>query len=122
MDTIAIGQDGPAGAAAMAVITLLCEIFAFLSILCGVGGAVCYSAAKGDGNRDKANAFFTTATAFMILVALLLRVIFALFHLLWRRYGADAEAHGVCTVADRLYADVSFLHVSVVIFPGLHRP
>ena len=39
LDSVAIGQsEGPAGSAALAAITPLYGLFAFLSILCGVGG------------------------------------------------------------------------------------
>ncbi len=43
VDTIAVGQsEGPAGAAAMAVITPLYGVLIFLGILCGVGASVLY--------------------------------------------------------------------------------
>ena len=59
VDTIAVGQsEGELGAAAMAVICPLFGFMVFLSILCGIGGSVLLSAARGEGKPEKANAFF----------------------------------------------------------------
>ena len=67
VDTIAVGQsEGPAGAAAMAVITPLYGVLIFLGILCGVGGSVLYRNARGEGKEEKANALFTAATGLML--------------------------------------------------------
>ena len=93
VDSVAIGQsEGPAGSAALAVITPLYGIYAFLSILCGVGGAVLYSNAKGEEKIEKANAYFTNATAMMAVFVLLAWGGFALFHNpILTFFGADAE-------------------------------
>lgn len=93
VDSVAIGQsEGPAGSAALAVITPLYGLFAFLSILCGVGGAVLYSNAKGEEKYEKANTFFTAATAVMAVLVLLVWGGFALFHgPILTFFGADAE-------------------------------
>ena len=93
VDSVAIGQsEGPIGAAAMAVIVPIYEILAFLSVLCGVGGAVLYGNAKGEGKGEKANAFFTTATALMVALLLPVWAGFALFHdPILTFFGADAE-------------------------------
>ena len=57
VDTSAVGQsEGAAGAAAFAVITPLYGILIFLAILCGIGGSVLMSNAKGDVNEEKGNA------------------------------------------------------------------
>ena len=72
VDTIAVGQsEGPAGAAAMAVITPLYGVLIFLGILCGVGGSVLYGNARGEGKEEKANALFTAATGLMLFLILL---------------------------------------------------
>lgn len=93
VDTIAVGQsEGPAGAAAMAVITPLYGVLIFLGILCGVGGSVLYGNARGEGKEEKANALFTAATGLMLFMILLVWIIFALFHQqIFTFFGADAE-------------------------------
>lgn len=93
VDTIAVGQsEGPAGAAAMAVITPLYGVLIFLGILCGVGGSVLYGNARGEGKEEKANALFTAATGLMLFLILLVWIIFALFHQqIFTLFGADAE-------------------------------
>lgn len=93
VDSIAIGQsEGPVGSAALAVITPLYGVFAFFSVLCGVGGAVLYGNAKGEEKSEKANAIFTTATALMVMLALLLWGGFALLHgPILTFFGADAQ-------------------------------
>lgn len=93
VDTIAVGQsEGPAGAAAMAVITPLYGVLIFLGILCGVGGSVLYGNARGEGKEEKANALFTAATGLMLFLILLVWIFFALFHQqIFTFFGADAE-------------------------------
>ena len=93
VDTIAVGQsEGPAGAAAMAVITPLYGVLIFLGILCGVGGSVLYGNARGEGKEEKANALFTAATGLMLFLILLVWIIFALFHQqIFTFFGTDAE-------------------------------
>lgn len=88
VDTIAVGQSvGPGGAAALAVIMPLFGLTAFLGIICGIGGSVMMSKARGKGNNEKGNAYFTvslviagvfTAVAWLAL-ALFAEKIFAVF-------------------------------------------
>lgn len=81
VDTIAVGQsEGAIGAAAMAVITPLYGIIIFLAILCGIGGSVLMSNAKGDGNEEKGNACFTVAILSMLIVAIIAWIAFLLFN------------------------------------------
>ena len=62
VDTIAVGQSvGPMGTAAMAAINPLYSVLAFLSILCGIGGSVLMGNAKGRGQEEKGNAYFTSS-------------------------------------------------------------
>lgn len=91
VDTIAVGQsEGPAGAAAMAVITPLYGVLIFLGILCGVGGSVLYGNARGEGKLEKANALFTAASGLMLLLILLAWIAFSLFHkAIFTLFGAD---------------------------------
>ena len=60
VDTIAVGQSvGPMGAAAIAAINPIFALMVFLAVLCGVGGAVPMSVARGEGREEKAHAMFT---------------------------------------------------------------
>ena len=62
VDTIAVGQGvGPNGTAAVAVCTPLMALTGFLSALFGTGGSVLFSKAQGEGNHEKANAYFTVS-------------------------------------------------------------
>lgn len=92
VDTVAIGRsEGAAGTAAMAVITPMYGMCAFSSILCGVGGAVLYGNARGEGKRDEANGYFTASAALMLAVTLLFWGTFALFrNQILTFFGADA--------------------------------
>ena len=80
VDTIAVGQsEGPAGTAAMAVISPVFGILVFLGILFGIGGSVLMNNAKGEGNEEKGNAYFTTALLLMGGFTVLTWVLFAVF-------------------------------------------
>ncbi len=69
VDTIVIGQGvGPDGTAACAVVLPIFSIAHFLSLLCGIGGAVLMSKARGEGNNEKGDAYFTTAIFFACIV------------------------------------------------------
>ena len=55
VDTIAVGQsEGAAGAAAMAVIAPVYGLMVFMGLLCGIGGSVMMSVARGQGKMKKA--------------------------------------------------------------------
>lgn len=63
----------------MAVITPLYGLFPFFSILCGIGGAVQMGKAKGEGNEEKGNAYFTSAVIIMpVITAIFWIVLFFL--------------------------------------------
>lgn len=69
VDTIAVGQsEGVLGTGAMAVISPIYGVMVFLSILCGVGGSVMMSMARGEGNKEKADACFTASCLFMLII------------------------------------------------------
>lgn len=88
VDTIAIGRGvGPDGAAASAVIYPIFGVATLFGVLCGIGGSVRLSKARGEGEPEKANAYYTaslllavvmTAVAWL-LVVLFKREIFAIF-------------------------------------------
>ena len=81
VDTIAVGQsEGTLGAAAMAVITPLYGILVFLAILVGIGGSVLMSNAKGEGNEEKGNAYFTASIILMGVLMVVFWFVFILFH------------------------------------------
>lgn len=91
VDTIAVGQaEGPAGAAAMAVLNPLFGIMVFLGVLCGIGGSVLYGNARGAGEPEKANALFTAAAVLLGGLSLILWVVLLLFpHPILLFFGAD---------------------------------
>ncbi len=93
VDTIAVGQsEGAAGAAAMAVITPLYGLIVFLAILCGIGGSVLMSAARGEANTEKADACFTISVGVMLLLTFAAWVLFAVFkEWIFTFFGADAR-------------------------------
>ena len=93
VDTIAVGQsEGPAGSSAMAVITPLYGIIVFLAILCGIGGSVLMSNARGKGNEEKGNAYFTASILLMGWLTVIVWIAFGLFHKeIFTFFGADAE-------------------------------
>lgn len=62
VDTVAIGQGvGAEGTAACAVMLPVFSIATLVALLCGIGGCVMRSKAKGEGNEEKGNACFTSA-------------------------------------------------------------
>lgn len=91
VDAIAVGQsEGELGAAAMAVITPLYGIIIFLAILCGIGGAVLMSNAKGEGKEEKGNAYFTASLLIMGILTVIAWTGLALFHKqIFAFFGAD---------------------------------
>lgn len=93
VDTIAVGQaEGPAGAAAMAIITPLYGITVFLAILAGIGGSVLMGKARGEGNDEKGNAYFTASAFLMLLLVAAFWLIFAFnSDRIFMFFGADAE-------------------------------
>ena len=91
IDTIAIGQGvGADGTAACAILLPVFSIASFIGLLCGIGGCVLKSRAKGQGNEEKANAYFTAAT---VLVGIITAVVWVAGTLtqedLYRACGAD---------------------------------
>lgn len=93
VDTIAIGQsEGTAGAAAFAVITPLYGVLVFLAILCGIGGSVLMSNAKGEGNEEKGNACFTVSILVMLGLTIAFWISLSLFHeQIFTFFGANEE-------------------------------
>ncbi|MBM6870167.1 MATE family efflux transporter [Pseudoflavonifractor phocaeensis] len=62
VDCIVVGQyEGPDGAAALAVIMPLWSMFFSLGMLFGVGGAVLMSTARGAGDKERGDQYWTVA-------------------------------------------------------------
>jgi len=91
VDTIAIGQGcGADGAASCAVVLPIFSIANFIGLLCGIGGSVLRSQARGEGNEEKGNAIFTTSTVMVSVVTLVVWVLgFAFQKEFYRVCGAD---------------------------------
>lgn len=91
VDTIAVGQSvGPLGTAAMATINPFYGIMTFMAILCGIGGSVLMSSAKGEGKEEKGNAYFTASLILAVIVILIGWSAFFLFHeSIFTFFGAD---------------------------------
>ncbi len=93
VDAIAVGQaEGPDGAAAMAVISPLYGVIVFLALMCGIGGAVLMSNARGEGEIEGGNAWFSAALALMGGITLLVWLAFIFLHdQIFSLFGADAD-------------------------------
>jgi Na+-driven multidrug efflux pump len=80
VDTVAIGQsEGPNGTAAMAVVNPVWGIIVFFGILCGVGGAVLMSKAKGSRDAELACNYFSVALVVMLSITMALWLFFWVF-------------------------------------------
>lgn len=98
VDMAAVGRyEGPLGAAAMACLQPMFTLFVALGLLFGIGGSVMLSIARGRGDENRGNNFFTVATVAGIAVSVLITLVFAFFrqHLLVL-FGADAELLPYC--------------------------
>ena len=93
VDTIAVGQSvGSMGTAAIAAINPLFGLMVFLGVLCGVGGAVLMSVARGESREEKAQAMFTAALILMSFICILLWALVWIFQEpMLRLFGANDE-------------------------------
>ncbi len=91
VDTIVIGQGvGPDGTAACAVVLPIFSIAHFLSLLCGIGGSVLMSKARGAGNKEKGEAYFTASILFACIVTAVVWILGMIFQEpFYRLCGAD---------------------------------
>lgn len=91
VDTIAIGQGvGANGAAANAVVLPIFSLASFIALVFGIGGCVLRSQAKGEGNEEKGNAYFTSATVFLGIVSVIIWILGMIFQEdFYRLCGAD---------------------------------
>lgn len=93
VDCIVVGQyEGPDGAAALAVIMPLWSMFFSLGMLFGVGGAVLMSTARGAGDKERGDQYWTMSFLGACGAAALLWVALFLFrNELLTLFGASAE-------------------------------
>ena len=93
VDMAMVGQyEGPAGAAALAVVAPMWNIIFGLGMLAGIGGSVLYGVAKGSGNKKEADRSFSAAILFAVLLAILAWImIFFFAEELFLLFGADEE-------------------------------
>lgn len=98
VDMVAVGQyEGPLGAAAMACLQPMFSLFIALGLLFGIGGSVMLSIARGRGDPDRGNRFFTAAVLAALVVSLLITLVFVFFRGdLLRLFGADEELLPYC--------------------------
>lgn len=91
IDTIAIGQGvGANGTAACSILLPVFSIASFIGLLCGIGGCVLRSQAKGEGNEEKGNAYFTAATVLVAFVTVAVWIVGSLTQKhLYKLCGAD---------------------------------
>ncbi len=92
VDAVAVGQaEGPIGPAAMAIINPVYGVFMFLSVLCGIGGSVMMNNAKGEGNEEKGNAYFSASLVLAGVFTFAVWMVFILFRVpILTLFGADA--------------------------------
>lgn len=93
VDCIVVGQyEGPGGAAALAVIMPLWSMFFSLGMLFGVGGAVLMSTARGAGDKERGDQYWTMSFIGACGAAALLWVALFLFRdELLTLFGASAQ-------------------------------
>lgn len=98
VDMIAVGQyEGPVGAAAMACLQPMFTLFIALGLLFGIGGSVMLAVARGRGDEDRGNRYFTAAAATALVVSAVVTVLFALFRQFFLvLFGADAQLLPYC--------------------------
>ena len=93
VDMAMVGQyEGPAGAAALAVVAPVYNIIFGLGMLSGIGGSVLYGVAKGSGKKEEADRSFTAAMIFALILAVLAwALIFFFTEDLLLFFGADRD-------------------------------
>ena len=93
VDTIAVGQsEGALGTAASAVIVPIFGLIVFFALLCGIGGSVMMSIARGQGNTEKGNACFTCAVLLVSILTMLAWIALFLFRdSIFRFFGANDD-------------------------------
>lgn len=93
VDTVAIGQGvGPDGAAAGAIVYPIFGVACLFGVLGGIGGAVRFGTAQGEGNKEKANAYYTASMLLtLITTAIVWPLAFIFKEEIFTLFGANAE-------------------------------
>lgn len=82
---------GPNGTAASAIFWPLFLFADFIGLMCGVGGSVLYAKAKGNGDKIKANKYFTTSLILVSVLTCIVRTLLFFFQdNLYILFGADS--------------------------------
>lgn len=91
VDMAIVGQyQGPSGTAALAVVAPVWNIIFSLGLLTGIGGSVLLSAAKGRGDKQEENGYFTAAVlATAVVGALVWALLLFLDTPMLRLFGAE---------------------------------
>lgn len=91
VDSIMVGQyEGANGAAALATVMPVWNIILSLGLLFGIGGGVWLSTARGRGQKDEGNQFYTCAVISVVLISFLVcGLIFLFSGPLLRLFGAN---------------------------------
>lgn len=80
VDTIVIGQKvGPDGTAACAVLLPIFSLAHFVDLICGIGGSVLMSKSRGEGNKEKANAYYASSFVLVLAVILIMWILLLIF-------------------------------------------
>lgn len=80
VDTIVIGQKvGPDGTAACAVLLPIFSLAHFVDLICGIGGSVLMSKSRGEGNKEKANAYYASSFLLVITITLIMWILLLIF-------------------------------------------
>ena len=91
VDTIVVGQKvGANGAAASAIVLPIFTLSGFIGMLCGVGGSVLMSKARGEGAQKKGDAYYTASLIYVLTVTAIMWILGMAFQVpLYRMLGAD---------------------------------
>lgn len=102
-DMVAIGRGvGPDGAAALSIATPIFGVISFFGVLCGIGGSIHLSKARGEKRIEKSNAYFSASLLMtLVLTALVWVFFFGVFqtnlYFFWRyraAYGSCGRIYG----------------------------
>ena len=93
VDTIAVGHSvGSIGTAAMAVVTPVYGMQAFMASLCGVGGSVLMTKEKALCHDKRGNGYFTESFLMNLLLTIVTWILFTVFQEpIFRFFGATDE-------------------------------
>ncbi len=80
VDTVAIGQGvGPNGAAAGAIVFPILGVASLFGFLGGIGGSVRFGKAQGEGEKEKANAYYTASFLLTLILSVIVWPLTAIF-------------------------------------------